>query len=229
MIELTGHITKLEKLITLSANILPNTMVLENEEPYPGYHNSAFPNSLVPQSVFLITQDRCSMEKVYRATEKVKECISYSFQATPCTIMYNHVKYDGIRIKYIDDISRVEDLQKRYQVNGIFFRKYKKIDGQAYIRVKKPFMLDDFCDDDYKSSVRDNKWFICLEKEIEFDEFDQITRHVKNNVINNNFDAALVSVFKSYSVIDMVRIVGEMSEKDILEIKSVYNREIMKL
>ena len=60
IIQTIGGVAKEETLFTLTTSVMPNTFVLENEEPYPGYHGKNLPSGSKPISVFLITKRKHS-------------------------------------------------------------------------------------------------------------------------------------------------------------------------
>ena len=51
IIETMGSISKVEKLKTLDNNILENTLVLEEIEPFPGYHGANLPTGYNPRAI----------------------------------------------------------------------------------------------------------------------------------------------------------------------------------
>jgi len=66
IIQTIGGIAKEEDLFTLTNHVMPNTFVLENEVPYPGYHGKNLPTDPIPISVFLVTKEKYSTEKILR-------------------------------------------------------------------------------------------------------------------------------------------------------------------
>lgn len=229
MKEVFGNITKLETLISLTANVIPGTLVLENQEPYPGYHYSYLPNTVKPQSLFLITNEKLDAEKVYRLAKKVKQNFTDEFQAVPCVLEFFNLTLYGIRIKYLADYSLLEKLQHSFVDVGVKFKKHKKVGGAAFIKVRKNIQFTDFVDDCYKCSKDPNKYYFFIDKKLEFDEFDQITRHVKNNTIDNNFDAAIGAIYSNFEMVDLIRLVGVFNFESIIKIRDAYRKEIKKL
>lgn len=229
MKEAFGYITKLEKLINISANIIPGTLVLEAQEPYPGYHYSYLPNNSLPQSIFLITTNKLDAEAVYRYSELASKLFTEKFQAAPCFIKFFDQELFGIRIKYLADYTLINELQQAFLNVGVKFKKSKKNVGAAYIKVRKNFELEDFIEGCYSCPNLKSKCYIIISKKISFDEFDQITRHIKNNIDFINFDAALGAIYSNYKMIDLIRIVGEYTEENIVQIRDAYRKEINKL
>ena len=60
IIETMGSISKVEKLETLDNNILENTLVLEEIEPFPAYHGANLPSGYNPTAVYLVIKKKLS-------------------------------------------------------------------------------------------------------------------------------------------------------------------------
>ena len=65
-IETMGSIAKVEKLETLNNNILENTLVLEEIEPFPGYHGANLPTGYNPTAVYLVLKKKVSTIRIMR-------------------------------------------------------------------------------------------------------------------------------------------------------------------
>ena len=64
VIETIGSITKIEHLTTVRSNILPDTLVLRNSNPFPGYKQQENNSYQKPVSIFLILRYRYAPEKI---------------------------------------------------------------------------------------------------------------------------------------------------------------------
>ena len=71
IIETMGSIAKVEKLETLSVNILENTLVLKEIEPFPGYHGANLPSGYNPTAVYLVLKKKVSSVRIKRITQGI--------------------------------------------------------------------------------------------------------------------------------------------------------------
>ena len=79
IIETMGSISKVEKLKTLDNNILENTLVLEEIEPFPGYHGANLPTGYNPRAIYLVNKKKHSTVKILRMTQEIRK---YGVEAT---------------------------------------------------------------------------------------------------------------------------------------------------
>jgi hypothetical protein len=68
-LETMGSLLKEESLQTVEHSILPNTMVLESQAPFPGYHGENMPFDTKPDSLFLITTRPYPAESIFRISQ----------------------------------------------------------------------------------------------------------------------------------------------------------------
>lgn len=141
LIQTMGGVAKEENLFTLESHIMPNTFVLENEEPYPGYHGANLPTHAKPISVFLMTKKKYSIQKVLRLNQKIKKYFNHPFDAVPGEICLNNEVLPCIRIRDLDNYDLVGDLQKCFYSEGILFQKKKTVRAEGVISLKKVFNL----------------------------------------------------------------------------------------
>jgi len=231
IIQTIGGIAKEEDLFTLTNHVMPNTFVLENEVPYPGYHGKNLPTDPIPISVFLVTKEKYSTEKILRLNQKIRKYFDHPFDAVPGTICIRNETYPCIRIKNLDNYDLVEDLQKCFFSEGVQFRKKKNVNALGVIQLKKHFRLQVAYDGIYKDMDDDSMFYIRVPRQMNWQLFARITKDIRNNIDKDmaNFDAALGAIYID-DVVDMVRIYGrEMNEVWLKEIQSRYLEEISKL
>ncbi len=90
IIETLGSIAKVEKLETLDSNILENTLVLEEVEPFPGYHGANLPSGYNPTAVYLIIKKKHSSIKIIRITQEIRKYFKHDFDGTTANICINN-------------------------------------------------------------------------------------------------------------------------------------------
>ena len=140
-IETFGSIAKEENLSTVNDGILPNTLVLESAEPFPGYHGTNLPMEAKPNWLFFVTNRELSLEKVIRSTKEVKPLFQYDFDASVGNICVNNHTYHSIRIRGLKSFDDIKVLQGLYLDKDISFLKKKSINNRGVIQIKKIFNI----------------------------------------------------------------------------------------
>ena len=225
-IETFGSIAKEEYLSTVTDGILSNTLVLESAEPFPGYHGKNLPMEATPNWLFFITNTALSLEKVIRATKEVKPLFHYDFDASVGNICVNNHTYHSIRIRGLKNFNDIKELQSLYLDKDISFAKTKKIDNNAVIQIKKIFKIQKITENIYKDLDDSLMYYIEIPYQLKWNAFFQITKSVKNNLENNNFDAALGAIYTD-GVKDVVRLYCQ--ENDIDNLGNIHGRYLQEI
>lgn len=218
-----GTITKKEQLSSVENETNSNSMVLENNAPFPGYHGTTVPDSLEPDSLFAITKLMHKEQVVIRAIQEVKKSLSFDFDATPGYLTLQNETRNFIRfrgLKYVL-VGEVLDAFKKY---GIDFRRAKKVASfETLIRVHKFFSLEQINEDIFKDCDNKNMAYIKVPSLLRWSSFEKMTFSCKNNCNDNNFDAALASVIVNKGIVDFVRIYDKnVSMEKLEDIKKKY-------
>lgn len=204
MIETIGAVAKEEYLKTVDHYILPNSFVMQNLEPYPGYHGLNLPTDKEPDTFFLITTDKHSPEKIFRVAHNIRSFTEICFDACPATLHVGNDTYHAIRIRDLNSYEPVEEIQKCFLDAKISFQKKKDIEGQTLIELKKIFQLEVV----NKNILKDKSGlmhYLEIRKQLTWRHFKNISKWVKNNMDDSNFDTALAVIYGNY-VHDLVRI-----------------------
>jgi hypothetical protein len=212
IVQTIGGVAKEETLFTLTTHIMPNTFVLENDEPYPFYHGINLPTEPKPVSVFLMTKDKLSTERILRINNSIRKYFDQPFDAVPGIICIHNETLPCIRLRGLDNYEIIGELQKHFFSEGIRFMKKRNIRALAVIQLKKLYNIEEiedgiFCDVDDPSM-----FYIKIPKQLSWRMFTQVTARVRNNVEKEdaNFDAALAAIYT----------------KDILDVARIYAREM---
>lgn len=208
ILETFGSIIKEEHLMTVEDGIIPNTFVVENKIPFPGYYG-AIPEDKVPDSFFLMMPKKESTEKILRLTHIINKNSNIQFEGSPGRICVYNDTYNGIRVRGLTDFSKLEEIQNYYRDNGITYMKKRKIDATGIIQIKKIFRVSPFTENILKDADRD-MYYLKVDTQLTWSHFRTITAKVKNNLKSASFDAALAVIYGS-EVMDLIRIY----EKDI--------------
>jgi hypothetical protein len=226
--ESTGIIEKEEYLKSLDFNILENTHVLESQQAYPGYHGEV-PEYVHPNMVYLITDMRYPFEKVLRVGEHLKEIFDFSFDPTPADLFIYNEMLPSIRIRNIDSFKKIRDLQCGYMDEGITFAKKRKTDAKGMIKIIKTLYIEEVTPYIYSDLDEENTNYLLIPEKLTWKKFEIISKRVKNNLENNNYDAAMATLLKK-QIMDFVRIYSkEQNPGRLEEIRNQYLREINRL
>ena len=228
-ISTTGNITKVELLHTLKSNILENTFVLENFEPFPGYHGKNAPSSLEPRHLFLVTRKTYSYEEICRVSKKIRSNCQAKFGARPADLFIFNQKLSAIRIKELDSFEKIPELQRWYMNEGILFMKRKNFNSEGIIKVMKHFELSEVEEGIYKDNENPLMCYFQVPVNLSWKVFEKITYSIKNNISNSNFDAAQGVIYLK-DIVDIVRIYMKDLEGGFLkELQTLYLEEIRKV
>lgn len=204
MLEIFGTVAKEELVKTVDHYILPNSFVLENLEPFPGYHGENLPVDQGPDTFFLITTENHSAEKVFRISQEIRSFTQHKFDGSPSKLCIGNDTYYAIRIRDLNSYDPLEEIQKCYLDAGIQFAKYKQVEDKALIELKKIFSLENFSDEILKDT-QGKMYYLKINRQLTWGRFKTLTRWVKNNFTDTNFDAAL-AVLYGKQVHDLIRI-----------------------
>lgn len=228
IIETFGVIDKEEKVESLNENILEDTLVLDLSEPFPGYYGEEFLKKDKPEMVFLILNSACEHDKILRLTKKIKMSISNCFDGAPAEIFILNDKLNTIRIKFIESYDVIKNIQQYYIDEGLKFMKKKNIKANAFIRIYKIFRVEEILDDIYRDIDDANIYYLSIPCKLEWKDFIDITKKVRNNIYNISFDAA-IGFFYYDTITDIIRIYSKkISVSELNLIKKQYCHEICK-
>ena len=228
IIETMGSISKVEKLETLDSNILENTLVLEEIEPFPGYHGANLPTGYNPCAVYLVNKKKHSPVKILRMTQEIRKSVKFELDGTSAEICINNDVFSCIRLRNLPEYSIIPELQKNYMHEGLKFRKKKKISGEAIIELNKHFELERMDEGIYKDMLDPLMYYIEVPRHLTRRLFLEITATIRHNIDNLNFDAAVGAIYLK-DIIEVVRIFAkDVSREDLKVIQEKYIDEIRK-
>jgi hypothetical protein len=231
IIETIGYILKEEKLTSLKHHILPNTLVLETTDPYPGYHGKDLPvESSVPDFIFFVTSQKYTSEQLARITMSIRKYFKEEVDIARAEItIYNSVLH-GIRIKGLKDYKSLENLQLCFRSEGIALSKGKKIDASGMIKIQKQFIISEIIEGIFSDVEDANTSYIQIPIQLSWEKFRAMTVKIKNTLDYKNFDAAMGLFYRKNGITDFIRIYyKEGNTQHLKEIHSKYVSEIKKL
>jgi hypothetical protein len=225
IVESLGKITKEEMLQSVTFNVIQNTLVLENLEPFPGYHGENMPFESAPESVFLMTTKACQTETIFRLSRRICNYHNLSFNACPAEISFFNTTYYGIRIKGLNSYNVIADIQGCYMDQGISFLKYKKIRSAGLMKIEKIFHLEKVDESIYRDQEDAFTTYLQIPYAFNWNLFKKVTTNIKNNLENRNFDAAIGFVYLK-EIVDFVRIYAKTDISRLRIIHEKYLEEI---
>jgi len=227
IIETLGGLAKEEKLKTLADHIMPNTFVLETEEPFPGYHGANLPTESKPISAFLITRTKYSPEKILRIAHNIQKYFPHKFDAVPGKICIQNDIIHCIRVRGFTNYELIGDLQKCFFSEGIEFAKKRNVFADAVIQLKKHFTIEEIEEEIYRDMDEHSTYYFRIEKQISWQLFLKVTQMVRNNT-HANFDGAKAAIY-SRDILDVVRIYSQgITMETLRELKARYTQELEK-
>ncbi|HPD95155.1 MAG TPA: hypothetical protein PLA24_04605 [Tenuifilaceae bacterium] len=227
VIETRGVIIKEEKVRSLNQKIYPNTMVLENYEPYPGYYGKNLPEDSAPRSVFLILVCEYDALHLARTLQKVGKEMQHNCNANIGYMLIDNKRFCCIRIKNLQCFERIPSIQEKLINHGIDFRRERDINKQVVINIEKTFLLERFDDDIYMDLAGDSKFYFEIPTQLTWEHFKTITDNVKHNIDNHFFDAALGYIWKLNGPQDIIRIYDLKANLErIKQIRKLFLHEI---
>jgi hypothetical protein len=224
--ETLGGIIKEESLFSLTNKVLPNTLVLESKEPFPGYHHD-LPAESAPLSVFLVTRKNYTREEITRSAQQIKKYCSFEFDAAASEITIYNDTYPCIRLKNLESYDQISDLQSFFMNEGVTFSKSADIAAKAIIKVKKTFILSEESDVIFSDRLEDYQGYFRIPKQISWKLFEKVTYSVRNNWKGKHFDAALGFFYHNFEIYDVVRIYHRSDDISILQqLRDLYLKEL---
>ncbi len=206
--ELIGKITLQENISPIERNKVNGSFVIHIPNPLASYY-SRFTEVNRPNSIVLVTKDPVSFEKILRATSKINQMLGLSIHGAKCELMIGRHKYSGIRLMDIDRYTKIEMIQKAYQEEGFNFHKNVKLETgtDALIRVNKFFNIIDVDDHIYQSPNNRDRFYFDIPRDVEWEEFREMTFDIKNNVAITNFDIAKGIFYEKDGITDVIRVI----------------------
>ena len=228
IIETFGHVEKKETLKSIGYDYL----VLESEHPFPGYHGTTVPDQDNPKSLFFLTRTRYTDEFIIRSIKSVKKKYKYSFDGTPAKVFYQNSMVNCIRVKDLESYSKIPDILNAFKEEGIAFLQGRNVKPYyGLIRVTKYFLLEPITDCTLQDvEVESMKYFQAPVK-LGWDEFEEMTKHVKRNIDDANWDGALATIYRKTGIEDYIRIYNDQNSdlESLNKIRKKYAQEIKKI
>jgi hypothetical protein len=206
-----GVISKRENLASVEHETHSTALVLESLHPFPGYHGTTVPDRTDPKSLFLVTKNIYGDDRIIRSIKQVKNNFPHFFDGAPGLINLYNKPTGVIRLKYLP-YNLVGELISAFQDLGLEFIKNRKVNNYgSIIKITKYFMLEEMSEGIWHDQNWKELYYLNLPLQLRWNSFEKITSSIKNNLEDNNFDAALTTLYDKDGVLDLVRIYDENS------------------
>ncbi len=203
-----GTITKKETLQSVDFDDC-KSLILEISKPFPGYHGHNLPEKNIPESLFLVTKEIYSNERIVRAVMAAKKNTELKFDATPGVLYLQNSLVGAVRFKYLK-YKEIPEVAKLLMKEGIEFKNRKLVTPyDSIIHIRKFFEMEEIEEGIYHDVKQDNMFYLEIPKKLDWDLFEKMTTELKYNLEDSNFDAALVYIYTATSILDLIRIFDE--------------------
>jgi len=227
--ETTGYTIKEENVDFIKHHMLPNTLVINVNHPFPGYHGPPMMYNAKPRAVLLVTKKKYSWEKVIRAAQKINKFTDYDINCSICTVSIGNNYFYAIRVKGLPSYDEIPTIQRAYQEEGFELMKKKRYsdDLTVSMKVSKFYNIEKIEDGIYKDTNTEHMHYIVIPHHLNWELFRKITYTIKNNISNRNYDVSSGIFFMNNTVIDMIRVYKPNAKIELLrEMKEKYEKEI---
>ena len=231
IIETIGSITKMEELCSIEQNTLRNTMVLRNLNPFPGFRTDLQKDDSFekPVSIFIVLRYRYAPEKINRINKNlVSSRITECYPSTGEIITRNMI-LPCIRIKGLKDSESIPVIQNFFKRHDLKLMDYQKVKSKARIKIFKSFKLVEIAEGLYRDLNEGEKVYIRIPQSLNWKKFEYISKKIRYNLKERNFDAAMGNIYRFCGPEDVIRIYDRnKSLKRALELKKHFLRELKK-
>ncbi len=227
VIETTGCITKVENLSNIEFHTLDDTLVLESKQAFPGLTHRQ--NDDRPGAVYLALLFRYFPEKIYRLAKNLKDNYNADWWSASGEILIKNKIYPIIRIKGLSKYEYIPVIQDYYKNNDIKFMPYKLIRAEGKIKVYKHFRIIELIEGIYRDLYEPEKFYFVISEQLNWNMLVYLTRHIRSNLENPDFDAALGVINRFNGPEDVIRIFDHDKTLDrALSLRSHYLKALKK-
>lgn len=226
IIETIGSITKTESLVSMRRDVIENSLVLKSKDPFPGVRELTEENEK-PGSVFIILHYRYAPEKINRITCKL--LLDLNLQRYPSygeIITYDRI-LPCVRVKELMNNSQIKPIQEYLSNHDLQLMHYHSVDSECRIKIFKTFKLAEIGDGLYRDLQDGEKFYVRIQDSLNWKRFDFITKKIKSNLSNPEFDAAMGVIYRFAGPENVIRIYDRnISFERASALRKLYLKEI---
>ena len=230
-IEVTGNINKEEITEALLKHKLKNTFVLIDDKPYPGYHYHKINKRLNIKdiSLFLVLKKRYTWASIIRATAHINNLLDKPIETSLAKISLFNVDHYAIKINSLNEMESIETIQESFQEEGFEFMKNKRMSKPraTFFQVKTFFDIEKVEESIFIG--KNGNYYLIIDRKIEWELFRKITKNVKLNISDDNYDVVNGAFYMNTSLVDFIRVYKpDITMVLLKEIQEEYNKQINK-
>ena len=229
-----GYITKKETLAPYQSTQNFSSLILEDMNPFPGFYEFFnIPRNreeLIPRSLFVVlrTFHYICKDDVIRMAQRIKKNhpeLRFDAVLGHITLLNELRTVLRIKMENLEELGRVLEL---FEKEGLDFDKKRKIKQfTTLISVRKYLEMKKMDDGIYKDTEMPSTYYLELDYELDWDQFEDITGILKTNSEYKSFDAARGTIYVKEGLIDLVRVYDAEANLDKLRyLKDRYKKEI---
>ena len=234
-----GFVMKEENIASYAPAEETGVLVLEDKVPFPGYYEFFnFPRNkqeMFPMSVFLVLKStfasKICEDIIIRKTKEVKKNEKlHDFDAASAELKVMNDTLIAIRIR-LEEMEHLNAIIEEYKNVGVEFTKFKQIkETISRIKVRKWIEMEEKAEGICTALDQADSFYIKLPVHLNWNNFETITKKIKNNLDSVHFDAALASLYSKEGLIDFVRVYDrEPSDELLATLKDKYEKECKRL
>lgn len=222
--EVFVNLTKNDTVVAIDENIVPNSLVFDSLNPFPGYYHETPTNS--PQIyIYMVLDKQYPLEEILRATQNIEKEYGWDFDAGKGYMTIGSEFLNVIRMRHLPQIDLVQKVQEAYIKQGITFLMNKKLKGklEAKVKIVKFSSLEEVGEGVYVSIGEPTFAYVEIPKYLNQENFTKVSMDVKYNWEGHEFDAARGSFYINGKLTEMVRIRSNKIDTDyLLKIRKLY-------
>lgn len=232
-----GYIKKKESLSTYKSSHKFDELILEDMAPFPGYYEFFnFPRNkeeLIPRSIFLVLKStyRICEDRIVRMTRDLEKAICEEcMDAAMAEITLFNETIPAIRLK-MDNTDLLPKVVDFYKKQGLEFSRTRDIkDYDSIIKVRRWVEMQNLDGNIFKALDQPDSFYIKLPAFIDWEQFEEITLKIKNNMTDTHWDVAQAAAYQKTGILDFLRIYDREADSDRLkQIHDKYLAEILRL
>lgn len=217
-----GKVTKKEVLISADHIEGANIQIYETQHPYSGYYGTTVPDLPEKSSYFLVTKVQYEDDRIIRAIQGVKKFTDLKFDGVPGYLTFHNKLFAVIRIRCIAE-SKIPEIVKAFVNEGIeFIPPQKQAPVEAVIQLTKYINTEEAEDGIFLDMDNSSFAYLKIDKHLDWDRFEKVTKHVMNNVGGISFDAGLSMMYDCSGIIETVRVYDD--KRSVEKLRVIRNR-----
>ena len=161
----------------------------------------------------------------------IKKKHKYDFDGTPAKVYFQNSMVQSIRIKDLKSYDQVPEILQAFKDEGIAFVPGKTVKPYyGLIRLTKYFLMNAVSDCTLQDEEMASMKYFQVPVKLDWDTFEEMTKHVKRNIDDTNWDGALATIYRKTGIEDHIRIYNDQNcgMETLNKIRKKYMQEIKK-